>query len=161
MRCAIAAAHLSNEPNIVNARDRAVPVIFAAGEGDLELARQIMKLRMPEQITRHAEGVARHVKHFARANAGQRAARDIAHRIAAGFARGQARLGEQPHYRGNVLELHEVELHIFARGNAAARRGGPDRKSTRLNSSHGSISYAVFCLEKKTNDYETDDLDIG
>src|SRR3989337_3522321 len=26
-----------------------------------------------------------------------------------------------------------------------------DRKSTRLNSSHGSISYAVFCLEKKKN----------
>src|SRR5207245_11552371 len=29
-----------------------------------------------------------------------------------------------------------------------ARRGGRDRKSTRLNSSHGSISYAVFCLKK-------------
>src|SRR5438128_8385530 len=28
--------------------------------------------------------------------------------------------------------------------------GGADRKSTRLNSSHGSISYAVFCLKKKT-----------
>src|SRR5687768_17722142 len=27
---------------------------------------------------------------------------------------------------------------------------GPDRKSTRLNSSHGYISYAVFCLKKKT-----------
>src|SRR5438128_8082062 len=27
--------------------------------------------------------------------------------------------------------------------------GGGDRKSTRLNSSHGSISYAVFCLKKK------------
>src|ERR1039457_2050245 len=27
----------------------------------------------------------------------------------------------------------------------------PDRKSTRLNSSHLVISYAVFCLEKKTN----------
>src|SRR5690348_18112424 len=26
----------------------------------------------------------------------------------------------------------------------------PDRKSTRLNSSHPSISYAVFCLKKKT-----------
>src|SRR3989338_5161767 len=26
---------------------------------------------------------------------------------------------------------------------------GPDRKSTRLNSSHSSISYAVFCLNKK------------
>src|SRR3989449_5564272 len=31
----------------------------------------------------------------------------------------------------------------------------PDRKSTRLNSSHGYISYAVFCLKKKTltNDF--------
>src|SRR2546429_2921124 len=28
-------------------------------------------------------------------------------------------------------------------------RDGPDRKSTRLNSSHGYISYAVFCLKKK------------
>src|SRR2546422_3416842 len=33
----------------------------------------------------------------------------------------------------------------FRRG--AVRRG--DRKSTRLNSSHGYISYAVFCLKKK------------
>src|SRR5687768_17900528 len=29
------------------------------------------------------------------------------------------------------------------------RGGGQDRKSTRLNSSHGYISYAVFCLKKK------------
>src|SRR5437868_9581296 len=29
-------------------------------------------------------------------------------------------------------------------------RGSVDRKSTRLNSSHVSISYAVFCLKKKT-----------
>src|SRR2546429_3691244 len=28
-------------------------------------------------------------------------------------------------------------------------RMSPDRKSTRLNSSHGYISYAVFCLKKK------------
>src|SRR3712207_7983567 len=27
----------------------------------------------------------------------------------------------------------------------------PDRKSTRLNSSHANISYAVFCLKKKTH----------
>src|SRR3712207_7383176 len=30
-------------------------------------------------------------------------------------------------------------------------RWGLDRKSTRLNSSHANISYAVFCLKKKTN----------
>src|SRR3712207_7397145 len=29
------------------------------------------------------------------------------------------------------------------------RHRGPDRKSTRLNSSHANISYAVFCLKKK------------
>src|SRR5207245_11081383 len=32
---------------------------------------------------------------------------------------------------------------------ALARVNALDRKSTRLNSSHGSISYAVFCLKKK------------
>src|SRR2546422_7945804 len=32
---------------------------------------------------------------------------------------------------------------------ARAPRHGRDRKSTRLNSSHGYISYAVFCLKKK------------
>src|SRR5438445_4474404 len=30
-------------------------------------------------------------------------------------------------------------------------RLNPDRKSTRLNSSHANISYAVFCLKKKNN----------
>src|SRR5215471_20947796 len=32
---------------------------------------------------------------------------------------------------------------------AATRHAGRDRKSTRLNSSHVEISYAVFCLKKK------------
>src|SRR6476620_9386237 len=32
---------------------------------------------------------------------------------------------------------------------SAADRPMPDRKSTRLNSSHANISYAVFCLKKK------------
>src|SRR5438034_3533614 len=41
---------------------------------------------------------------------------------------------------------------VGARGVAAHRQGrarGADRKSTRLNSSHTVISYAVFCLKKK------------
>src|SRR2546426_8238501 len=45
-----------------------------------------------------------------------------------------------------------------ARGFAWRRRGGSgaedgDRKSTRLNSSHLVISYAVFCLKKKKKDH--------
>src|SRR3712207_7448926 len=33
------------------------------------------------------------------------------------------------------------------------RARGLDRKSTRLNSSHANISYAAFCLKKKTNTF--------
>src|SRR5256884_102847 len=45
-----------------------------------------------------------------------------------------------------------ITLHLGNGCSAAAIRGGSsiDRKSTRLNSSHGYISYAVFCLKKKT-----------
>src|SRR3712207_7756638 len=32
----------------------------------------------------------------------------------------------------------------------------PDRKSTRLNSSHANISYAVFCLKKKKRAYQSE-----
>src|SRR5262245_64926608 len=35
------------------------------------------------------------------------------------------------------------------RQSTSSGRCGPDRKSTRLNSSHLGISYAVFCLKKK------------
>src|SRR3712207_8120436 len=36
-------------------------------------------------------------------------------------------------------------------GNGSIILNGEDRKSTRLNSSHANISYAVFCLKKKKN----------
>src|SRR5207245_11178443 len=42
-------------------------------------------------------------------------------------------------------------------GFSGTRFAEQDRKSTRLNSSHGSISYAVFCL-KKRKDIEADDV---
>src|SRR5206468_11292029 len=39
---------------------------------------------------------------------------------------------------------------VRSAGNESQLSPGPDRKSTRLNSSHEQISYAVFCLKKKT-----------
>src|SRR5258705_3610441 len=41
-----------------------------------------------------------------------------------------------------------------SRARESASRGQGDRKSTRLNSSHLGISYAVFCLKKKKNTTE-------
>src|SRR2546430_13510219 len=37
-------------------------------------------------------------------------------------------------------------------------QGLTDRKSTRLNSSHSQISYAVFCLKKKIHEYRSGEL---
>src|SRR5207249_4586728 len=41
----------------------------------------------------------------------------------------------------------------MSHGSPTARALTIDRKSTRLNSSHVSISYAVFCLKKKTDNF--------
>src|SRR2546422_6626397 len=46
--------------------------------------------------------------------------------------------------RAALVRQRSLERHASARGALK-----PDRKSTRLNSSHGYISYAVFCLKKK------------
>src|SRR3712207_6972643 len=42
-----------------------------------------------------------------------------------------------------------AELHLHGSGLIPETVSFPDRKSTRLNSSHANISYAVFCLKKK------------
>src|SRR5436190_10753477 len=53
---------------------------------------------------------------------------------------------------GLVLLLHEQDgqVRLLVLGGALEDLGHQDRKSTRLNSSHTVISYAVFCLKKKT-----------
>src|SRR3989337_3130212 len=50
-------------------------------------------------------------------------------------------------FRSREAPRWSMEMQGFA---LAAKILAIDRKSTRLNSSHGSISYAVFCLKKKT-----------
>src|SRR2546428_9250858 len=69
-----------------------------------------------------------------------------------------------PICRGSPARTAPSRLRARAR---RRRRGGPrsrrpcapcgrDRKSTRLNSSHDQISYAVFCLKKKNKNRHTD-----
>src|SRR6266498_807541 len=50
---------------------------------------------------------------------------------------------------------HHPPMHSFLGAPISGRRGVLDRKSTRLNSSHVRISYAVFCLKKKKNNIST------
>src|SRR5690554_7761873 len=62
------------------------------------------------------------------------------------FPHNQAHLG-----RLTILLPSLRETPSFRKGIAIATTTRPDRKSTRLNSSHVRISYAVFCLKKKKN----------
>src|SRR5438309_8188255 len=57
------------------------------------------------------------------------------------------------HLAGVEAPRRDVKPHlrcVHRHRDVARTEGGADRKSTRLNSSHSSISYAVFCLKKKT-----------
>src|SRR2546422_9157201 len=68
-------------------------------------------------------------------------------------------VGTAPTATVNGLAVYKGELYVggnfIAAGGVtgadyiAKWNGSADRKSTRLNSSHGYISYAVFCLKKK------------
>src|SRR5947209_15598106 len=51
----------------------------------------------------------------------------------------------------DFITLPQFHLDATDRRTRAARFNMPDRKSTRLNSSHANISYAVFCLKNKTS----------
>src|SRR3712207_7120444 len=65
-----------------------------------------------------------------------------------GRVRLQALVAEVAHEDG-------LDLPRAVRPLGGARPDGEDRKSTRLNSSHANISYAVFCLKKKKKTYSS------
>src|SRR2546427_8865911 len=62
-----------------------------------------------------------------------------------------------PYLRRALLDK-DLTVRAFAAGHLGAVVSERDRKSTRLNSSHSQISYAVFCLKKKKNNRIEHDL---
>src|SRR3712207_8890372 len=60
---------------------------------------------------------------------------------------------DQPMPEMQLLRIRLTEQGRFPARRKWERRLAADRKSTRLNSSHANISYAVFCLKKK-NTYQ-------
>src|SRR5690606_40537287 len=71
---------------------------------------------------------------------------------------GPEREGATPRYTNDTngafesVATDDPEHGRVLRQQIGAGMAGSDRKSTRLNSSHVKISYAVFCLKKKTAD---------
>src|SRR2546430_10050520 len=70
--------------------------------------------------------------------------------------RGKARAAWGEVTTASLIGKAEVGGGAFGPLQACSNRGIEDRKSTRLNSSHSQISYAVFCLKKKKKDSNED-----
>src|SRR3712207_8157831 len=74
-----------------------------------------------------------------------------------GLARGGRRRGDRLRHpalgpsQGPAASLRVVGGEVAFFQPRREKRARIDRKSTRLNSSHANISYAVFCLKKKKN----------
>src|SRR5690625_6168314 len=85
---------------------------------------------------------------------GQRCAINLAGIAAEDIQRGQWLADERCFQPSRRID---VRMHMLGSSTTELQTWSPaDRKSTRLNSSHVAISYAVFCLKKKTvNDIVT------
>src|SRR3712207_8232792 len=70
-------------------------------------------------------------------------------RIADGATEGSAPMPAEPPDISHGAEERRQAIGPESAGDDPVGRAAEDRKSTRLNSSHANISYAVFCLKKK------------
>src|SRR3712207_4760537 len=74
---------------------------------------------------------------------------------------GASREEQERFFRGMLGDVEEPTapyglLDVWGEGDGSGEAWLPvDRKSTRLNSSHANISYAVFCLKKKNTKYNS------
>src|SRR3712207_8582283 len=69
--------------------------------------------------------------------------------LTAAFLRGAEMRRALLKAEGGVLSAPQLAEHLGITPQGLGKKREKDRKSTRLNSSHANISYAVFCLKKK------------
>src|SRR5205085_11484554 len=80
---------------------------------------------------------------------GLQAAHDVDRPLCVALADGELHVGGVGGARMALDDHVHVDVGIGQGAEDAGRHPRIDRKSTRLNSSHSQISYAVFCLKKK------------
>ena len=103
--------------DVVNRGQRTI--MSAARKGDLELSGQALIERVAKQVERDGFGIRRYVKHLAGADSRQVASRHVPDRVGAGFAGGEAHLGQLPHDGAHILQESKVELDILSGGHMA------------------------------------------
>ena len=104
-------AFAREEGDVVDAGDRAV--LVGAGEGGLDLARHQLRRRVADEVADVGAGVGRRVEDLVGGDAGPGVAGDVAHRVAAALARGEAGLGDLAEQRLHVAQRHVVDLDVL------------------------------------------------
>ena len=100
--------------DVVHAAESA-GMAFAAGIGNLELAPEVLRIRMTQHEVRHGVSVGHDVERFVAAYARVGAARDVAHNVAASLARCDSDGRKPPHEVRRVIDVDEVALDILPR----------------------------------------------
>lgn len=155
---AVRPAHAGLETDVVNRGERVV--LGAPFEGDLELARQRRRQGVPQEVPGQRIGERGDVKELALGHTGVRAAGDVAHRVPAGFARGDTDIGEELHRQLHIVQFHEMELDVLACGDVAkaARIGlGHRREGVQL----AQVEHSLRHLDPKHVDVAVLPLAIG
>ena len=112
-----AAPFAGEEGDVVDAGDR--PVLVGAGEGGLDLARHQLRGRVADEVAHVGAGVGRRVEDLVGGDARPGVAGDVAHRVAAALARGEADGGDLPQQRLHVAQRDVVDLDVLAGGDVA------------------------------------------
>ena len=97
---------------------------LAAGEVDLELAGQELGDGVAHPVADEGAGVGRGIEDFVLGDAGPGVGGDVAHGVAAGFARGESDGTQDAEHVGHLVERDEVDLDVLARGDVALAQGG-------------------------------------
>src|SRR2546430_8836813 len=134
-----------------------IPIIFMTGHGDIPMSVQAMKAGAVDFLTKPfrdqdmLDAVAAALERDRNRRKDERQMSDLRARLEGLTERerevmGLVTAGLMNKQIAGELGLSEITVKIH-RGHVMRKMA--DRKSTRLNSSHSQISYAVFCLKKK------------
>ena len=101
----------------MDAADR--PVLVGAGEGGLDLARHQLRRRVADEVADVGGAVGGRVEDLVGGDAGPGVAGDVADRVAAALARGEAGFGDLAQQQLGVAQRHVVDLDVLAGGDVA------------------------------------------
>ena len=105
------------EGDVVDAADR--PVLGGAGERGLDLARHQLRRRVADEVADVGGAVGGRVEDLVGGDAGPGVAGDVADRVAAALARGEAGFGDLAQQQLGVAQRHVVDLDVLAGGDVA------------------------------------------